>query len=478
MTAQPGGSYRIDLTGAESCIPPDLTAPAIDLRSPTDGAEFELGQTVLADYSCTDEPGGSGVASCAGDAPNGLPLDTSSLGDKTFTVVAIDNKGNRRETSVTYHVVDLTKPTVDLRTPPDGAVYAGGEQVPADFSCDDAGGSGLASCAGDVDDGDAIDTQTLGDKTFSVTATDGAGNQTTVSHSYSVVDRTDPSVDLRTPADGATYERGASVVADYSCSDEKGGSGVTSCKGDMPDGQPLDTSRLGQRTFSVIATDAAGNTTTVTHSYTVVDRTGPSISLRAPTDGTVYTHGQSVVADYDCAEEDGGSGLASCNGDVPDGSPVDTDGLGQHSFTVRATDNSGNVSTKTVHYSVGAAAFHFHGFLPPLVNRPHVNQFRAGTVVPIVFSLNGNQGRHVLASHYPRSVSMACGSHADLDGGTRAQSATHKRLQFLRSYDVYVFLWKTDTNWDGSCRQFVLKLSDGSYHRADFRFPDTRHGHH
>jgi len=472
MTAQPGGTYRIDLTGAESCIPPDLTAPAIDLRIPNDGAEFELGQTVLADYSCTDEPGGSGVASCIGDAPNGQPLDTSSLGDKTFTVVATDNKGNRRETSVTYHVVDRTKPTADLRTPPDGAVYAGGEQVPADFSCDDAGGSGLASCAGDVADGEAIDTASLGDKTFSVTATDGAGNETTVSHSYSVVDRTDPSVDLRTPGDGATYERGASVAADYSCSDEEGGSGLASCTGDVPDGQPLDTSTLGKKSFSVTATDAAGNDSTATHSYTVVDSRGPSISLRSPADGAAYAHGQSVVADYDCTDD--ASGVATCSGDVPDGGRVDTNAFGQHSFTVTATDQAGNKSTKTVHYAVG---FDFRGFLAPLANRPLVNEVRAGAVVPVAFRLKGNQEHHVLAPHYPRSVSMACGSHADLDGGQRARSAGRTRLHYLPNYDAYVFLWKTKSKWDGSCRQFVLKLSDGSYHRADFHFPDTRHGH-
>jgi extracellular elastinolytic metalloproteinase len=84
----------------------------------------------------------------------------------------------------------------------------------------------------------------------------------------------------------------------------------------------------------------------------------------------------------------------------------------------------------------------------------------------------------VIDSHYPRSVRMTCGSHADLDGGDVARSATHTTLHYLAKYDVYVFLWRTDSGWDNTCRQFVLKLSDGSYHRADFRFPDTRHGHH
>jgi hypothetical protein len=478
VTFSSGGSYAIGLTGTKSCIPPDETAPAIDLRSPADGAQFELGQTVLADYSCTDEPGGSGVASCSGDAPNGLAIDTSSLGDKHFTVVALDKRGNRSERMVSYSVVDRTDPTVDLRTPPEGAEYVRGQQVEADFSCDDTGGSGLILCGGDVSDGQPIDTSSLGEKSFSVTARDGSGNATTATHRYRVVDRTDPTVDLRTPANGASYERGAPVAADYSCGDEQGGSGVASCSGDVPSGQPLDTATLGHKSFSVTARDGAGNRHTETHEYTVVDGAGPSISLRSPADGAVYSLDDVVAADYDCADEDGGSGVASCNGTVADGAPVDTSDFGEHSFTVSSSDRAGNTSSKTVTYRV---QFNFEGFFAPLVNRPRVNVVKAGSVVPITFSLDGNQGREVFATGYPRSVDMTCGSHADLDGGTRVQSPGHTKLRYKPKRDLYIYLWKTDKRWEGDCRQFVLKLDDGSYHRADFRFPAKKshggHGH-
>ena len=53
-----------------------------------------------------------------------------------------------------------------------------------------------------------------------------------------------PTVDLRTPADGAQFDQGAEVAADYSCAD-KGGSGLTSCTGDVADGAALDTSTPG-----------------------------------------------------------------------------------------------------------------------------------------------------------------------------------------------------------------------------------------
>ncbi|MGE5249082.1 MAG: PxKF domain-containing protein, partial [Bacteroidota bacterium] len=36
--------------------------------------------------------------------------------------------------------------------------------------------------------------------------------------------------------------------------------------------------------------------------------------------------------------------------------------------------------------------------------------------------------------------------------------------------DTYTYVWKTDKLWANSCRQLVIKLDDGSFHRANFQF--------
>jgi hypothetical protein len=59
---------------------------------------------VLADYGCTDEEGGSGLASCDGTVPSGQPIDTSTKGDHTFIVTARDKAGNEFQRKVTYSV--------------------------------------------------------------------------------------------------------------------------------------------------------------------------------------------------------------------------------------------------------------------------------------------------------------------------------------------------------------------------------------
>jgi hypothetical protein len=171
----------------------DTTAPTITITTPMDGATYDQGATVIADYSCTDEPGGSGLASCSGPVPSGQPIDTSTAGDHTFAVTATDKAGNSASKTVAYTVKagppppETTPPTVTITSPSDGATYQQGKTVNARYSCqDEPGGSGLKSCRGTVPSGEPIDTRTPGTKTFAVTASDNAGNTASKTVTYTV----------------------------------------------------------------------------------------------------------------------------------------------------------------------------------------------------------------------------------------------------------------------------------------------------
>jgi hypothetical protein len=111
---------------------------------------------------------------------------------------------------------DTIAPTVDLRTPAEGAQYDFGEDVTADYSCADEGGSDLQACEGDVASGEAFDTSTAGPHSFTVTARDGDGNTTTVTHTYAVAEPTiDPGYDfggfLGAIQDGARVRAGDAI---------------------------------------------------------------------------------------------------------------------------------------------------------------------------------------------------------------------------------------------------------------------------
>lgn len=172
-------------------------------------------------------------------------------------------------------------------------------------------------------------------------------------------DTTPPVIQVVTPHDGATYRQGTTVLADYSCVDERGGSGLASCSGPASAGQPIDTSSAGTKAFTVAASDAAGNTAAKTVHYTVLagpppaDKTPPRITLRVPRDGASYAQGQRVLASFSCADPD--SPVKSCRGTTANGRAIDTRTLGRHSFSVIAQDPAGNTASKTVHYTVAKA---------------------------------------------------------------------------------------------------------------------------
>jgi len=98
-----------------------------------------------------------------------------------------------------------------------------------------------------------------GTHTFQVRATDASGNtDPTPASTGWTVDATVPTISITSPADGATYQQGASIYASYSCSDSADSS--PQCTGTERNGSAIDTSTTGTKYFLVTATDSAGNT--------------------------------------------------------------------------------------------------------------------------------------------------------------------------------------------------------------------------
>jgi hypothetical protein len=281
-------------------------------------------------------------------------------------------------------------------------------------------------------------------------------------------DTTPPTIDLRSPAQGAVVKLGAAVAVDFSCADE-GGSGIASCDGTVPNGGLLDTSAPGPASVTVTARDNAGNQASVTHTVSVVDSdlVAPTIGLLAPLDGAVYLLDQKVRADYACADA-GGSGLVSCAGPVADGAYLDTGSVGPRDFTVTAADGAGNTAAATARYRV---IYDFEAFLWPVRNRPRVNTWVAGRSVPIRFELGGNQGLDVIEDGWPQVAVVGCDFNAEPEAGEPARHPRwFRELVYRKSKKRYSMMWQTDRRWAGSCRQFMLKLKDGTARRADFKF--------
>jgi hypothetical protein len=128
-------------------------------------------------------PGGHTMLGWVDGTPIATEVDES--GDEVWSL-SVDG-GYTSYRSRKYETPDAVHPEVDLATPADGATVLLGQAVEADFGCTDRGGSNLATCDGPAAPGEALDTSTPGPHEFTVTATDGEGNQTEVTHTYDVV---------------------------------------------------------------------------------------------------------------------------------------------------------------------------------------------------------------------------------------------------------------------------------------------------
>jgi hypothetical protein len=110
----------------------------------------------------------------------------------------------------------------------------------------------------------------------------------------------------------------------------------------------------------------------------------------------------------------------------------------------------------------------FSGFFAPIDNG-QVNLAKAGSSVPVRFSLGGDLGLDVLADGYPKLEFYPCDPETPGDPVEQTSSA-NQGFSYDPLTDTYTYVWKTNKGWSGKCGTFTLKLADDSVHTADFQF--------
>jgi hypothetical protein len=323
---------------------------------------------------------------------------------------------------------------------------------------DNAGGSGIdsANCT--------TSSTSSGEGTLTLNATckDNAGN--TGSASYTVkVDKAAPIVSCGT-ADSAWHASDVSIA----CTSSDGLSllaNTADASFNLTTSVASGTETANASTNSRSVADKAGNSATAGPiAGNKIDKKAPSITITSPT-ATSYLLNQVVAANFSCS--DGGSGVATCVGTVANGANINTGSGGAKTFTVNATDNVGNTSTASVNYNV---SYNFTGFFQPVDNLPTLNVVKAGSAVPVKFSLAGNFGLNIFTANYPASQQVACNSSDPLDAIEVTVTAGSSSLSYDATTNQYTYVWKTDKAWANTCRQLHVRLSDGSDHIADFKF--------
>jgi len=162
----------------------DVTPPQFECDGP-DGAWYAADVTIAC--SASDE--GSGLvdpADAAFSLATHVDPDVETSHARTDSRRVCDAAGNCATAGpLGGNRVDKKAPIAVISLPSPLTAYQFGEVVAAGYSCSD-NGSGISTCAGPVSDGAAIDTHSVGTRTFTVQTTDVVGNESSATVTYQV----------------------------------------------------------------------------------------------------------------------------------------------------------------------------------------------------------------------------------------------------------------------------------------------------
>jgi hypothetical protein len=354
-------------TTASATIKIDTTPPVATpaLSGPAGSNGWYLGPVSLT-WVLTDDV--SGASALSGCGPVTLTASTPAP-----IVCNVSNGAGLTASGSVSVKIDATDPTIQtVLTGPAGqnGYYGPGTVLSWQVSDPESGIASSTGC-GNV-------TLISAGGSYTCSATDGAGRSNSVT--------VQPKVDVTPPVIVPTLAGTAgsngwyrSLTVSWSVTDPE--SGVSSSSG-------CATTAVAEpgATLTCNATNGVG--LSVTQSVTAkVYATAPGITITTP-GSTSYLLNSVLNASYACS--DASSGVATCAGPVPNGSPLDTSKPGPGTFTVNATDAAGNASSKTVNYSVG---YQFTGFASPLgAAGTFSGSAGIGKAIPVKWTLQGSGG--------------------------------------------------------------------------------------
>jgi hypothetical protein len=256
---------------------------------------------------------------------------TDAFGTYTMTYTATDSFGNTSTKVRTVELVDTQGPVITI---------LGANPVTVDYKSNyaDPGATAVDNYDGAVDV--TLDstwgTDELGNHVMTYTATDSFGNTSTAVRNVSVEDTSAPVVTLNGDSE-VTVEFGSNYIDAGATATDNQDDPVTI----ILDSTWGTSDALGVYTMTYTSTDAAGNTGTAVRTITLVDTSGPVITINGSNPATVQY--QSNYIDAGASAND----LRDGNVSVSLVSTWGTDEFGTHEMIYSATDSLGNTSTAT-----------------------------------------------------------------------------------------------------------------------------------
>lgn len=231
----------------------------------------------------------------------------------------------------------------------------------------------------------------------------------------------------------------------------------------------VDRTISSDQVMTIYACSASNSEGTASDSVEIgLDATAPTVTVTGVQHGATYILGSVPAAG--CATTDVTSGVATPATLAASGGPVGS----VTSSCSGALDNAGNSGQASATYQV---IYDWDGFFQP-VDNPSTdftvkswNRAKAGSAIPLKFTLGGDQGLGIIDGGAPKIVQVAC-PNSSLDGAPIEETvnAANSGLRYDADAGQYIYVWKTNTTFANKCFRLDLKLVDGTTHSAFFNF--------
>jgi hypothetical protein len=203
-----------------------------------------------------------------------------------------------------------------------------------------------------------------------------------------------------------------------------------------------------------------------------IDKTAPLVSVTGVSNGAQYTLGSVPTAGCNTTDPTPGSGVRENATLGTSGGPV-----GSVTATCSgAKDNAGHAGSAAVTYTV---IYGFSGFYQPVDMGGVFNRVKAGSAIPVKFSLDGtpqpgsNTPGHGGANPVitkAASVTIACPSSAAYDQIETPADAANSGVTYDPAADQWIYVWKTTTGLATKCQRLEITLADDTTKTAHFHF--------
>ncbi|MEH0833275.1 Ig-like domain-containing protein, partial [Pectobacterium cacticida] len=335
---------------------PDTTAPdaPTDLAVAGDGTAISGNAEPGSTVTVTDGGGNNlGSVEVGEDGSFTVPLNPPPTNGESITVIVSDAAGNSSSTTVTAPDTTAPDAPTDLAVAGDGTAVSGNAEPGSTVTVTDANGTTLGSAVANADGSFTVPLTppAANGEVLTVTATDAAGN---ISESINTTapDTTAPDVptDLAVAGDGTTVSGNAEPGSTVTVTDGDGNNlGSVEVGEDGSFTVPLNPPPTNGESITVIVSDAAGNSSSMT--VTAPDTTAPDAptNLAVAEDGTAVSGNVEPGSTVTVTDADGNNlGSVEVGEDGSFTVPLNPPLTNGETVTATATDTAGNVSEPTM----------------------------------------------------------------------------------------------------------------------------------